>query len=222
LKIIRNMIKSKYLRITAIIALVFIFGSCSDEFLELENPNRVTDENLKSPSGIRQLEIGMYTRLADNYNYFWQLYMSHLPGEYEMKETTGEGPYHQEVWNLNIKPTNTFIGWLYSAFYASLNNANRIISYMEEGTGTVNELPEREFDLILGSAYYIRALNHFFLLHSWGRPFDGDDQWGIVLQTSIVSEQTDYQKGRSAPSVVYAQIEQDLINAKSRLPLTTG
>ena len=199
---------------------IFITG-CQEDFLDLENPNRVTDLHVQSPSGIRQLEVGMFRRIADAYNYFWQLYMSHLPGEYEMKETTGEGPFHQQVWNLNMVPTNPFNGWLYSDYYGSLAIANRIIEYMETEAGTVRDLPGREFDLILGGAYYMRAFNHFYLLHSWGRPFDGDDQYGIIMHTSIVSERAHFEKSRSKPSEVYAQIEMDLKAAAELLPLSS-
>ncbi len=206
---------------TPVLIIAMFFGGCGEDYLDLKNPNRVTDIDVQSPSGVRQLEIGMYRRIADAYNYFWQLYMSHLPGEYEMKETTGEGPFHQQVWNLNMVPTNPFNGWLYSDYYGSLAIANRIIEYMETGAGTVGDLPEREFNLILGGAYYIRAFNHFYLLHSWGRPFDGDDQYGIIMHTSIVSERAHFEKARSKPSEVYQQIEEDLKAAEDILPLAS-
>jgi len=210
--------KAKYFLMFTVVVIsgMFLF-SCDEDFLQLENPNRVGEEAMMSPSGVRQLDIGMYRRIADAYNYFWQLYMSHLPGEYEMKETTGEGPMHQQVWNLAVTPDNVFNGWLYADYYGSLAMANRIIQYMENGIGTVNELPEREFNLILGGAYFMRAFNHFYLLHSWGRPFDTDDVYGIVMHTSIVSERKDFEKERSKPSEVYEQIEKDLKAAESLL-----
>ncbi len=204
-----------------VFAIAIFISGCQEDFLELDNPNRVTDVQIQSPSGMRQLEVGMYRRVADAYNYFWQLYMSHLPGEYEMKETTGEGPYHQQVWNLNMAPTNPFNGWLYSDYYGSLAIANRVIEYMESGAGTVRDLPEREFDLILGGAYFMRAFNHFYLLHSWGRPFDDDDRYGIILHTSIVSERAHFEKSRSRPSEVYARIEEDLKAAEEILLLSS-
>ncbi len=213
-------LKTKYSTILVFTVALF-FGGCGEDYLDLENPNRVTDVHVQSPSGVRQLEVGMYRRLADAYNYFWQLYMSHLPGEYEMKETTGEGPYHQQVWNLNMTPTNPFTGWLYSDYYGSLGIANRIIVYMEAEAGTVTDLPEREFNLILGGAYFMRAFNHFYLLHSWGRPFDDDDQYGILMHTTIVSDREHVEKARSRPSEVYAQIEQDFKAAEDILLLAS-
>lgn len=203
---------------TLVFFLLVFFAGCDTEedFLELKNPNRVTAD-VDSPSGVRQLEVGMYRRVADAYNYFWQLYMSHLPGEYEMRETTGEGPMHQQVWNLNMNPGNVFNAWLYSDYYSALTISSRIIEYMEKESGTVRELPEREFDLIMGGAYFMRAFCHFYLLHSWGRPFDDDDVYGIVMHTSIIDQREDFEKARARPSEVYAQIEQDLIDAESLL-----
>ena len=216
-----TMNSSKVIKISLVLALVVLFLGCSEDFLVLDNPNRLTDEDIKSASGIRQLEIGMYERIATPvYNYFWQTYMSHLPGEYEFRETTGEGPDHLQVWNLNMAPTNRFsASYLYSGYYESLANTNRIIEYLEEGP--IDGLDERESDLILGGAYFLRAFNHFYLLHSWGRPFDEDDQYGIVMHTSIVSERQHYEKARSRPSEVYQQIEKDLKKAEEILPLAS-
>jgi starch-binding outer membrane protein, SusD/RagB family len=205
-----------------LLTITLFFGSCGEDWLELENPNRVDEFNIQSPSGIRQLEIGMYRRLADLYNYFWQLYMSHLPLEYAMYVTIGEGPYHLQIMDLNIAPTNPFILWLYADYYSMLTIANRIIEALENDMGTVNRLSEREFDLILGSAYYMRAFSHFYLLHSWGRPFDSDDnEWGVIMHTSVVSEREQAQKSRSRTSEVYDQIEKDLLAAEDILILSS-
>jgi starch-binding outer membrane protein, SusD/RagB family len=218
-KILKIMKLKQFLYLSLFIFTLLIAPACTEDYLELKNPNRVTDEDIKSASGVRQLEIGMYRRIADAYNYFWQLYMSHLPGEYEMKETTGEGPMHQQVWNLNMSPSNVFNAWLYSDYYGSLAIANRIIEYMEANDGAMSALPESEFNLILGGAYFMRAFNHFYLLHSWGRPFDADDVYGIVMHTSIVSERNQFEKPRSKPSEVYLQIEADLKAAEEILVL---
>lgn len=197
--------------------LILLTTGCGEKYLDLENPNAVAESKMISPSGIRQLETGIYFTLGNSYNYFWQLYMAHLPGEYEMKETTGEGPMHQQVWNLNVSPTNVFNGWLYADFTRISALSTRVISYLESGLGTVNELPEREFNNILGGAYFMRAQAHFFLLHAWGRPFDADDIYGIVLHTDIVKNRDQINQARSKPSEVYASIEQDLIKAEQRL-----
>lgn len=201
----------------AIVSISFWTASCGEDFLNLENPNAVSEDVMISPSGIRQLETGIYFTLGNAYNYFWPLYMAHLPGEYEMKETTGEGPMHQQVWNLNVAPSNVFNGWLYGDFTKISALSTRVIRYMESGEGTINELPDREFRNILGGAYFMRAQAHFFLLHAWGRPFDPDDKYGIVLHTEIVKTREQINKARSKPSEVYASIEQDLLKAEDLL-----
>jgi tetratricopeptide (TPR) repeat protein len=121
------------------------------------------------------------------------------------------------VWNLNVAPSNVFNGWLYSDFSRISALSTRVISYMESGAGTINELPEREFRNILGGAYFMRAQAHFFLLHAWGRPFDAEDKYGIVLHTDIVKSRDQINQARSKPSEVYASIEQDLKKAEDLL-----
>jgi len=203
------------------IATMAIFGvlcfSCED-FLQVEQLNQQTTDDINNPEGVRKLDIGMFNNYAGSYNYFWPLFLSHCAGEYEFKEPVNEGPYHFEMWNLNPSPVNPFIGWLYSAFYSTISSANRIIAIIDNDEGTIGQMPAEEKDRILGSAYFMRGLSYFYLLHIWGRPFDGDDQWGVVVHTDVVDTRDEIKKARSKPSEVYALIESDFSKAKLLLP----
>ena len=203
---------------TTIVALfILMLTACDKDFLDLKHPNRLTDAELKTPERIRQLEVGMYDRLTLVYNYYYQVMNSHLPGEYKARidEATRD---MISAWYFNVRPfSNFFVRYIYSGLYGIHPNANRIITYLENNEGTVNQLPEREFNLILGSAYFMRAYSHFVLLHMFGRPFDGTDKWGIVIHDKIISVHKDFEKPRAKPSEVYAFIESDLIKAKEIL-----
>jgi starch-binding outer membrane protein, SusD/RagB family len=211
--------KKQFIKSIYIVTLfVLILSACDKDFLDVSNPNRLTEDQLKTPSGIRQLEVGMYDHLGNVYNYDYQTMHNHLPGEYEFVETTGEGQHHKGAWEFNANPSNNiFVHSIYSGLYWIHPNANRIITYLEQNEGTVDQLPEREFNLILGSAYFLRAYSHFVLLHMYGRPFDGTDRWGIIINDKIVFIKEDYEKPRSKPSEVYAFIESDLKKAKEIL-----
>ncbi len=208
-----------FIKSTSIVSLfILMLSACDKDFLDVTHPNSLTDAEIKTPEGIRQLEIGMYDRLTDVYNYSYQLMNSYLPGEYEFTRIGGNWWWHRQAWNFDASPySNNFVNRIYSGFYEIHPNANKIITYLEENEGTVNQLPEREFNQILGSAYFMRAYSHFVLLHTFGRPFDGTDEWGIVIHDKIVSVHEDFEKPRLKPSEVYAFIEGGLIKAKEIL-----
>ncbi|NJK86858.1 MAG: RagB/SusD family nutrient uptake outer membrane protein [Bacteroidales bacterium] len=95
--------------------------------------------------------------------------------------------------------------------------ANRIIEYIEGNYGTVGEMSQGEKDRILGTAYFMRGLQYFRLLHYWGKPFDESDKWGVVIHTEVVTEVEKGQKPRAKVSEVYKLIEDDFSKAKGLL-----
>jgi tetratricopeptide (TPR) repeat protein len=204
-------------KIAATVLFVFLFTGCQD-FLETEQLNKQTTDDLSNPESVRKLDIGIYNGYAGSYNYFWPLYLSHCAGEYEFKEPVNEGPDHFEMWNLNPSPANSALGSIFAGFYSTIIRANRVIQIIESQEGTIGEMPVDEQDIILGGAYFMRGLSYFYLLHIWGRPFDGDDKWGVVIHTDVVDTREQIKKARSKPSEVYALIESDFAKAKSLLP----
>ena len=209
----------------SIISKVFFLGcvlglitSCKKD-MTVQQLNDQTTGDISNPDGLRKFDIGAFREYANNYHYFWPLYTSHCAGEYEFKEPVNEGPYHFEMWNLDYSPTNVFISSLYSNFYATIKQSNYVIDMVENNRGTVSEVPEDERNLILGSAYFMRGLSYFYLLHTWGRPYDvADDKWGVPLHLGIIDNREKVFAARATCTQVYASIESDLTKAKTLLP----
>ncbi|NJK86859.1 MAG: hypothetical protein HC906_13680 [Bacteroidales bacterium] len=84
-----------------------LFIRC-EEYLEIEDLDKVVTEDTYTPEGVRMLDIGMFAVFKGDFNYFAQLYPSHCAGEYEFIEPTGEGPDHMQMWNLNYASSNNF------------------------------------------------------------------------------------------------------------------
>jgi len=208
-----------------ILTKVLLFGcmlcmvaSCKKD-MSVEQLNDQTTEDIFNPEGLRKFDIGMFTEYAGNYSYFWPLYTAHCAGEYEFVEPVNEGPYHFEMWNLDYSPTNTFLGWIYSSFYNTIRQTNYVIDMVENNRGTVSLVPADERNLILGSAYFMRGLSYFYLLHTYGRPYDKvDDKWGVPLHLEIIDSRDKVNKPRATCTEVYASIESDLTKAKNLLP----
>jgi len=181
--------------------------------------NDQTTADIYNPDGLRRFDIGVFNEYAGNYNYFWPLYTGHCAGEYEFKEPVNEGPYHFEMWNLDYGPTNVFISWIYSSFYNSIRQANYVIDIVENNKGTVSLVPADERNLILGSAYFMRGLSYFYLLHTWGRPYDqADNKWGVPLHLEVIDSRDKVNQPRATCTEVYASIESDFTKAKNLLP----
>lgn len=201
------------------ILLSFTFLGCQEDFLELSDPNHLTEDKMMNEEGLKKMEIGMFAVFKGNYDYFYPLYLSHLPYEYVFFFPGGEGPYHLEWSDLRPTPNNVFSMWLYSGIYQTIFIANTIITNVNNNTGELGEVPEDVRNKILGSAYFMRGLCYFQLLHIWGKPHEPDDKWGVVLVTEPVKDRANLQRVRSKPSVVYDQIEADFKAAKAILPL---
>jgi tetratricopeptide (TPR) repeat protein len=153
------------------------------------------------------------------YSYFPTCYFSGLTNEYVFTYTGGEGVSIREWSDLNPKPTNDFGGYIYGSYYNTIRMANIILELGESKPGDIAEASPEELNRILGSAYFMRALNHFLLIQYWGKTFDPADKWGIVIQTKPVTDRANFQIARSVPSLVYEQIIADFLKAKELLPL---
>jgi hypothetical protein len=203
-----------------VLLIIVVSGSCTKDFLDVLNPNDIIAEVTTNPEGIRKIETGMFYHLKAPYNYFWQLWLSECAGEYQFVYNAEEGPENIRIYNLTPFPTDPNLGGAYAQFYRVIQNANIIITNINENAGTVNELPPYEKSRILGTAYFVRGWCYFYLLHSWGRPFDGLDHYGVILNTTVIQNFEEMNKPRSKPSEVYALLEHDFKMAKTYLPNT--
>jgi hypothetical protein len=199
---------------------MLIITACTENFLDVTNPNDIVADVTQNPEGMRKIETGMFYFLKTQYNYFWQLWLAECAGEYQFVSNAEEGPENIRIYNLSPFPTDQNLGNVYAGFYSAILNANIIITSINNNTGTISELPPDEKSRILGSAYFVRGWSYFNLLHSWGRPFDGSDHYGVVIDTTVITSFDEFVKPRSRPSEVYALLEHDFKMAVLYLPNT--
>lgn len=202
-----------------LITTLLMAGSCSEDYLVVENKNALLDTNYETMEGLRKYENGMFSINRGPYDYFYTCYGSALTTEYFFHFTGGEGQTIREWSDLNPKPTNEFAGFIYGTFYNTIRMANIILELAASKKGDIADADPEELNRITGTAYFMRALCHFQIMAWWGKSFEPDDKWGIVIQTKPVVERKDFQIPRSKPSEVYAQIISDFQKAKELLPL---
>ena len=201
---------------------VFLLGlvisfACTD--LETDPRQSLTPEiALADLDGYEALAFSMYNR-ASGFNYYGQTMMIApevladnlrilaFTGRYVGEESNADRE-HISIWNSNV--------------YGGINDANLIISGIdnEEVTGD-----EDWKAIVKGEAYFMRALFYFDLCRVYGyepgREVDGFDLGPILrLEPTTTASEADF-RARATVEDVYAQIEQDLLNAIEVLPYST-
>lgn len=115
------------------------------------------------------------------------------------------GSDNLRLWQQTLTPDNYFTGW--TRWYQLINRTNNVITY-------VPGIPDVSYTAVLkgesiGQAQYIRALSYFYLLRNFG-------DVPLVLEPSESSDQN-FQVSRTPVAEVLAQIEKDLVAARTGL-----
>lgn len=90
-----------------------------------------------------------------------------------------EGTYFDN----NVDPEEYNVGAMYTKAYRLLNNTNFII---EKTTLVETNDPRKQG--VLGEAYFLRALSHFYLLRLYGQFWNMDSKYGIVIKTMPIRD----------------------------------
>ncbi|MVM38841.1 RagB/SusD family nutrient uptake outer membrane protein [Spirosoma sp. HMF3257] len=109
--------------------------------------------------------------------------------------------------NDNISTSSGYATW--SRFYSGINKVNNVLAQVPTiKSPTITSVRDR----IMGEAYFLRALNYFYLVRLWGAV-------PLVLEPTL-SLDKDLQPARTPADKVQEQIIADLKQAEKLLPLT--
>jgi starch-binding outer membrane protein, SusD/RagB family len=193
------------IKITLLLALMFTV-SCSEDFLEVENKNQLTDENFYQTQEDFWMALNsLYTPLAHGgmYGLNWQFVF----GSFEDRilfETTGMDM-------LTVNSSTGQIQSVYGDLYKGIYRVNIFIQKLNERQdieGLTDQM-RREY---LGQAKALRAAYNFYLVTIFNAPPFYDDQT-IPVDFNILPT-----NGR--PEQFWSLINEDLIYAKDNLPLS--
>jgi len=199
-------------RFKKILLLLFIstlFISCEKDFLEVTNPNDLSPETFwKTEQDAIKAITGAYALFQyqvwdGRWGYYEIGYMnlecrSDLINLYDMWSPFGD------MSTYDASSTSYVLNDFWSFSYQGLYAANQVIENVP-GMGLSNG------DVFVAEAKFLRAYAHYLLVTNFGN---------IVMKTSTPQSTDDFYEGQSAQADVWAQIEQDLLDAKSNLPLT--
>lgn len=196
-------------RIAYCIMLTLMVGSCSKS-LDVALPNdQISDQTLfTTKPTILSAMNGMYSAFANQSNIATRmrsLYWLSDEGEISPAPGTEIG----DMITANLVATNQwFPSW--SWFYTPIYRANQLIEALPNVPLTV--ITETEKKQYIAAAKYVRAVNHFMLVTSWG-------DIPLVMNTSV-----DINKSitRTPVNTVYDAIIKDLREAANDLPATVN
>ncbi|MFD1255945.1 RagB/SusD family nutrient uptake outer membrane protein [Mucilaginibacter terrae] len=198
----------KYFTLIAIILL--LNTACKKDFLELSDPTRISTEVLfNDANGLNLAVNASYASLQEMYGKGAAgvgIYLfSEVPSDNSSALVSGAGLGDIELFI--TAPENPNLQTMWTNLYRSVARCNTIIA----------RAPAITMDAALKNRYiaeakFIRALTYFNMVRIWG---------GVPLVTteiSSVNESLGF--GRESESNIYKQIEQDLKDAETVLPLT--
>lgn len=193
-------------------AVTLLFSAC-DDYLDL------------TPKGVAALDrTEDYVGLLESVYGFpiqseWYLCGDIAPGDlgtivYDNRNSMNASAY---LWDEEIDraPLMTDTGqfMLYSQCYKNISNYNIIIQNINDAKG-----PEEEKVIGIAQAKILRALNYFYLINTYARPYDpatAEKERGIILRKEFNLEEEGMQ---STVADAYRFIQQDIEEALPHLP----
>lgn len=193
-------------------SLVFflILFSCSEDFLEKTDPNRLVADNFyETENQVEQALNGVYSQLQNIISDQWQY------NEFTTDNTTlhfnvgnrGQGPALEalEFWQVNSSTPN--INNLYNSLYGALVNINTTLAKLKEAT--FDETAIQRFE---GQLKFLRAYYYFHLVQYFGEV--------IIITEPLATPEEAWDYERRPVDEVYELVESDLNTAVSVLPVS--
>lgn len=200
----------KHIKKSIVILLaLFMFSSCSNDFLEKENPTQLGEGNFyKTEKQMDQALIGIYGQLQGIIGSQWIFteFISDNTTVHFDEGNRGFAPLIEslEYWQMNSNTLNIY--GMYRDTYNALGNINTALLKLSEA-GAIDAGVKTKFE---GELKFFRAYYYFLLTEYFG---------DVILVTEPVTNPSNaFQFARSPKSDVYALIESDLNFAVSALP----
>lgn len=207
--------KLKYLAIS--LAITCGAGACSDDFLDLSNPNELVAETF-------------YSKL-DNFHYSLNSVYSatkslDLFGQAFYIQTLLALPHESDYWNAQCRNEvtagdgNMYLAW--RGWYRVVARANDLIenapTYVDNYNPDASQ--QAELNQILGQAHFLRGFAYFHMVRLWGESTYAKDSsaLSVPLHLKVATTRDEMMKPRASVGTVYHQIIADLELAESLLP----
>ena len=192
------------------LSIVLSLASCSNDFLDKQNPNQLGEESFyTTEKQVDQAVMGVYGQLqgiTGNQWLFTEMITDNTTVHFD-EGNRGNAPGIEtfEYWQVNSNTGNIY--GLYRDIYNTLGSINLTISKLEGAD--INDSAKTRFE---GELRFFRAYYYFLLTQYFG---------DVILVTEPFSDPSEaFELERSPISEAYVQIEIDLDAAIASLPST--
>jgi len=211
-------------RIVIYIFMLFVYSSCSDNFLDKQPSYATTnDKLLQSTQGIKSALNGCYSQLQSQYYYGRNFILIQETFTDNAKLSNANVGHFSSFYTWSITSNNEELTQLWAISYNIINNLNAIISATKNHT----ELKESEKQIIQGEAHALRALIYFDLVRMFAHDYSTTSgieganskggHAGVPLITVPISLDSAKKINRSSVASVYSQIISDALKADTLL-----
>ena len=180
------------------------------DVLNVESEDAIpADEAFQDKAGIERGILGSYSTLQ-SLSYFGRTYIifGDLASDNLIHPPDATSSDYAEVDNNAILPENGAVSGIWASLYEGINNANNVIVKVPG----MPDMSDTEKNEALGELYFIRALNHFYLMNLFG---------AIPVKTDPTVGVNALDAGRDPVEDVYGQIIEDLTFAEQNLQAST-
>jgi starch-binding outer membrane protein, SusD/RagB family len=194
-------------------AFLFVFiSACKKSFLDVEPQGQISVESFwKTPDDANAAVNAIYGNLRSA----GQVGIASVAIESLGSDDADPGakqsdiPEMYQFDNFSVTSSNQFVGSFWAGIYSEINLCNQVLDNVDTMSTVDANLKAR----YLAEAKFIRAYCYFRLVRAYG---------AVPLHLSVPKTPAEFNKERSATSVVWAAIEKDLTEAESILPVTYG
>ncbi|WP_124981185.1 RagB/SusD family nutrient uptake outer membrane protein [Nonlabens xiamenensis] len=188
-----------------IFCVAIFITACEDEFTEQQRIGvQPIEEFFASEENADKALVGLYDTMQETYIGLWDLgqgaFLTRQIFGDDMNKGGGDAADQSQYFdlhNFNIDPNNLYTTGMWRAMYKSVNFANFVINEMEK-TDFANK------EEVIAEAKFIKAWNLFELTKMYG---------DIPLKSEFTTTIEGFSIAKSSQAEVYAQIEQDLMDA---------
>lgn len=177
-------------------------------------PYQSIDVDQLTPGNVETLTLGTYAYMKSNNGI---MRSAHYFGEYGSDNLALSGSTTDPLMNIYnyLRTTNNSrIADIWSYSYKTIININATLEVAPEGES-------KEFDMIIGENYYLRAFHYFTLVNVFGQPYINNPETNLGVPIKLTTSLDDF-PGRATVKEVYEQIEKDLLKAIELMTIPEG
>lgn len=197
------------LRIFISIVIVALLSACNEDFLELENPNLVTQASFwKTEKDLESGVAAIYANLGGAWNgtYWDQAGIHTRSGRTENFFMRTDVAARYRICRFLNEPSNGVSTTLYRTAYKSIFYCNQVIHYAD----LIENIDANVKNELIAEAKFIRGLFYFYLVCDFG---------AVPVITELAQSSDDYFASKSTEEEVWQQVLRDWAAAKTDLPI---